>query len=48
VGVSIDGSPGLFNWLGAILELTVGSLLLAAAYLDAGEQVPAVAAAPPA
>ena len=48
VGVSIDGSPGLFNWLGAILELTVGSLLLAAAYLDAGEQVPAVTAAPPA
>jgi len=48
VGVSIDGSPGLFNWLGAILELTVGSLLLAAAYLDADEHVPAVAAAPPA
>jgi Domain of unknown function (DUF4345) len=46
VGVSIDGSPGLFNWLGAILELTVGCLLLAAAYLDAGEHVPVVATAP--
>ena len=48
VGISIEGSTGIFNWLGALLELTVGCLLLAAAYLDAGEHVTAVAAAPPA
>jgi hypothetical protein len=46
VGVSIDGSPGIFNWLGALVELTVGSLLLAAAYLDSGEPQPATVAPP--
>ena len=46
VGVSIDGSPGLFNWLGALFELTVGCLLLAAAYLDSGETESATAAPP--
>jgi hypothetical protein len=45
VGVSIDGSPGIFNWLGSLYELTVGSLLLAAAYLDSGAE-PATAAPP--
>jgi hypothetical protein len=33
LGVSIDGNPGLFGWIGAALEATAGSLLLAATYL---------------
>ena len=34
VGVSIDGSPGLLNTLGALFELVVGCLLLAAPFLN--------------
>jgi hypothetical protein len=33
LGLSIDGNPGLFGWIGAALEVTTGSLLLAATYL---------------
>lgn len=33
LGVSIDGNPGLFGWVGAGLEVAAGSLLLAATYL---------------
>jgi len=47
VGVSIEGSPGLLNTLGAIFELVVGCLLLAAPYLggaEAGEPAPAQSA----
>lgn len=33
VGISIDGNPGVFGWAGAALEVTTGSLLLAATYL---------------
>lgn len=33
LGVSIDGNPGLFGWIGAALEVLTGSLLLAATYL---------------
>jgi hypothetical protein len=45
VGVSIEGSPGLLNTLGAIFEVVVGCLLLAAPYLGAEEE-PAIAAPP--
>jgi hypothetical protein len=38
VGVSIDGSPGLLNTLGALFELIVGVLLLAAPFLNGGGQ----------
>jgi hypothetical protein len=38
VGVSIDGSPGLLNTLGALFELVVGCLLLAAPFLNGGEE----------
>ena len=41
VGVSIDGSPGLLNTLGAVFEVVVGCLLLAAPYLGDGEDEPA-------
>jgi hypothetical protein len=43
LGVSIDGNPGLFGWIGAALEVTTGSLLLAATYLHrtAAEELPA-------
>ena len=45
VGVSIDGSPGLLNTLGALFELVVGCLLLAAPFLNGGAQeAPAPAA----
>jgi hypothetical protein len=40
VGVSIEGSPGLLNTLGALFELVVGCLLLAAPFLNGGEQAP--------
>jgi hypothetical protein len=46
VGVSIEGSPGLLNTLGAVFELVVGSLLLVAPYLGGGEETEPVA--PPA
>jgi Domain of unknown function (DUF4345) len=47
VGVSIEGSPGLLNTLGAVFEVVVGCLLLAAPYLSgAGDAEPAPA--PPA
>jgi hypothetical protein len=36
VGVSIEGSPGLLNTLGAVFELVVGCLLLIAPYLNGG------------
>jgi Domain of unknown function (DUF4345) len=38
VGVSIDGSPGLLNTLGALFELVVGCLLLAAPFLNGREE----------
>ena len=37
VGVSIEGSPGLLNTLGAVFEVIVGCLLLAAPYLGGRE-----------
>ena len=37
VGVSIEGSPGLLNTLGAVFEFIVGCLLLAAPYLGGRE-----------
>jgi len=40
VGVSIEGSPGLLNTLGALFELVVGCLLLAAPFLNGGGQEP--------
>ena len=40
VGVSIDGSPGLLNTLGALFELVVGCLLLAAPFLNGAEEAP--------
>jgi hypothetical protein len=40
VGVSIEGSPGLLNTLGALFELIVGCLLLAAPFLNGGGQAP--------
>jgi hypothetical protein len=40
VGVSIEGSPGLLNTLGALFELVVGCLLLAAPFLNGSEQSP--------
>ncbi|HEV7733017.1 MAG TPA: DUF4345 domain-containing protein [Candidatus Binatia bacterium] len=33
IGISIDGNPGLFGWIGAGLEVSTGSLLLASTYL---------------
>jgi hypothetical protein len=42
VGVSIEGSPGLLNTLGAVLELVVGCLLLAAPYLGGREETTAI------
>lgn len=47
VGVSIEGSAGLLNTLGAVFEVTVGCLLLAAPYLGGGQEEP-VESAPPA
>jgi hypothetical protein len=38
--VSIEGSPGLLNTLGALFELIVGCLLLAAPFLNGGAQAP--------
>jgi hypothetical protein len=40
VGVSIEGSPGLLNTLGALFELVVGCLLLAAPFVNGGGQEP--------
>jgi hypothetical protein len=40
VGVSIEGSPGLLNTLGAVFEVVVGCLLLAAPYLSGPEEEP--------
>ena len=40
VGVSIDGNPGLLNTLGAVFELVVGCLLLAAPFLNGGGRAP--------
>jgi hypothetical protein len=40
VGVSIEGSPGLLNTLGAVFELVVGCLLLLAPYLTSEEAPP--------
>jgi uncharacterized protein DUF4345 len=45
VGVSIEGSPGLLNTLGALFELVVGCLLLAAPFLNGGAQEPPAPAA---
>lgn len=40
VGVSIEGNPGLQNTLGAVFELLVGCLLLAAPYLSGAAEEP--------
>jgi hypothetical protein len=40
VGVSIEGNPGLLNTLGAVFELVMGCLLLAAPFLNGGGQAP--------
>ncbi len=45
IGVSIEGSPGLLNTLGAVFEAVVGALLLAAPYLTPREEE--VSAPPP-
>jgi hypothetical protein len=45
VGVSIEGSPGLLNTLGALFELVVGCLLLAAPFLNGGTPEPSEPAA---
>jgi hypothetical protein len=47
VGVSIEGSPGLLNTVGAVFELVIGCLLLAAPFLEGrAAEAPAVPVAP--
>ncbi len=48
VGVSIEGNPGMLNTLGAVIELVVGCLLLAAPYLVGREETTAVEPVEPA
>ena len=41
IGISIDGNPGLFGWLGGVLELVGGCLVLAAPHMDDRVDLPA-------
>ncbi len=41
IGISIDGNPGLFGWLGGVLEVVGGSLVLAAPHMSDPVDVPA-------
>ena len=45
LGASVDGNPGLFGWLSAVLEAVAGSVLAAAPYVGADSET---AASPPA
>jgi hypothetical protein len=47
LGVTVDGSPGLFGWLSVVFEGILGSALLTAAWMPSDRPQPASSYVPP-